>query len=76
MTQWKPDYQFLDFLLEEWQKEGGFVVGFPGEEDYSSYSSETMIQEMRKGSDLGQEVYATAYDYYKTAFETYKAKVK
>ncbi len=72
MTEWKPDNEFLDFLLEEWQKEGGFEVGFP-DGSGKEYTPETMVEEIRNGTDLGQEVYTTAYDFYKTAFESYKA---
>lgn len=70
MTEWKPDHQFLDFLLEEWQKGGGFLVGFDSDEEHTP---KTMVEEMRRGTELGQEVYTTAYDYYKADFEAYKA---
>ena len=75
MTEWKPDNEFLDFLLKEWEKDSGFLVGFPDgtEEGGKGYTPEKLVEAMRTGTELGREVYATAYDFYQLVFQEYKA---
>jgi len=67
MTEWKPDTEFLDFLLTEVMDGDIFT------EEGEQLSPEQMIEKMRAGKDyFSRDCYNIAYDQFKEIFQDYK----
>ena len=69
MTEWKPDTEFLDFIIKKFEKEGGdrnkVLIGA----GQKGYNMNELVEEMKQGTKLGRRMYET---FYTTDFEAYK----
>ena len=81
MTNWKPDTEFLDFLLKKMEKESsiGATAPFIGTPDGTQkggqgYNMTEMVEAMREGKEKRwQRMYEAFYNIFRQDFETYKA---
>ncbi len=72
MTEWKPDNEFLDYLLKQGEGNNLDEILFVG--DSEELSPRTMVEKMREGKDEdSRKLYNIAYDMFKQDFEAYKA---
>ena len=79
MSKWKPDAQFLDFLLKELIEEGENADTRNYREDKTGrmLSTRELVDEMRHGTSLGRKFYRELYAHpeMQKDYERYKSSL-
>jgi hypothetical protein len=76
VTDWNPDPAFLDFLLQDWTRDGRDLDSSIVAYGSKAYSWNDLLREMREGTEFGRDTYARYWRAGQERFEQYKARQK